>query len=88
VSNQLQTEMSPNGHTLNDLIHSNARVAFDTGVKTERERITNLFASKLRDYERLAVYNRAIGDSEKECDNRDAITLLSHFMTLIKGEQK
>ena len=73
---------------INDLIHSNARLAFHQGVKTEQQRILTLFESKLRDYERLAVYNRAIGEVERECDNRDAITLLSHFMKLIKGEQK
>lgn len=44
MSNQLQTEMSPNGHTLNDLIHSNARVAFDQGVKTEQNRILRALA--------------------------------------------
>ena len=27
---------------MNDLIHSNARVAFDTGVKTEQQRILNI----------------------------------------------
>ena len=29
---------------INDLIHTNARVAFDQGVKTERERILQIIA--------------------------------------------
>lgn len=29
---------------INDLIHTNAKVAFDTGVKTERERILKIIA--------------------------------------------
>ena len=73
---------------INDLIHTNARVAFDQGVKTEQQRIISLLQGKLRDYERMAVYLRAIGDFEKEQDNRQAITLVSHFLAVIKGTQK
>ena len=73
---------------LNDLIHTNAVVAFEQGVKTERQRIISLLQGKLRDYERMAVYLRAIGDFEKEQDNRHAITLVSHFLAVIKGTQK
>ena len=32
---------------MNDLIHSNARVAFDTGVKTEQQRIITLIQETL-----------------------------------------
>ena len=35
---------------INDLIHSNARVAFDQGVKTERNRIINLLPEIFETY--------------------------------------
>ena len=35
---------------INDLIHSNARVAFDQGVKTERQRIINLLPDVFETY--------------------------------------
>ena len=35
---------------INDLIHSNARVAFEQGVKTERQRIINLLPDVFETY--------------------------------------
>ena len=35
---------------INDLIHSNARVAFDQGIKTERQRIINLLPDVFETY--------------------------------------
>ena len=73
---------------LNDLIHTNAVIAFQQGEKTERNRILLVLGSKLRDYQRLAVYNRSIGDLHSLVDNQKAITQLEHYLTLIKGKHK
>ena len=35
---------------IKDLIHSNARVAFDQGIKTERQRIINLLPDVFETY--------------------------------------
>lgn len=57
---------------INDLIHSNARVAFDQGVKTERNRILKA----LEDLEPPTAC---------KCES---CAIAHKFFTLIKGEQK
>jgi len=63
---------------INDLIHSNARVAFDQGAKTERQRIIKLL-------EPLAEHC----DCKEGCYPEDCSAPSYQFaIGLIKGEQK
>ena len=60
---------------LNDLIHTNATIAFNQGVERERERIIKLAEDRV-------CFNHKNG-----CDHADCYSL-SDLIRLIKGEQK
>lgn len=59
---------------LNDLIHTNAVIAFHQGEKTERERIIKLLQPEVTRHYELGLDASA--------------SYLEHTITLIKGEQK
>ena len=69
---------------MNDLIHSNARVAFDTGVKTEQQRILTIL-EPLAEHDEEMCYH----EGKLECWPDDCSAPLYQFaIDLIKGEQK
>jgi hypothetical protein len=78
---------------INDLIHSNARVAFDQGVKTEQQRILTLL-QPLAKHDEEMCYNEGKLQCWPEDCNADiyisAIRLIKgeYSNRLIKGEQK
>lgn len=45
---------------INDLIHSNARLAYEQGIKSERERITKLLTELPNEFVRKDEVERAI----------------------------
>ena len=70
---------------LQTLIHTNARLAYDQGVKSERQRIIGLL-------EKLAVQQQAVIDyspNRSDNKNRKMVVATSYqIAALIKGEQE
>lgn len=70
---------------INDLIHTNAKVAFDQGVKTEQQRILTLIESVASRSLETTVMN----PKSKDNINRQKLAAVCyHLASLIKGEKK
>lgn len=54
---------------INDLIHTNARIAFNQGAMREREYIISRLKSIASEFKRKEELDRAIAKLEKELDN-------------------
>jgi len=57
---------------LNDLIHTNARIAFLQGAMREREHIIRTLKSIATEFKRKEELDRAIAKLEKELDDERA----------------
>jgi hypothetical protein len=69
---------------INDLIHTNARVAFDQGVKTEQHRIISLLQPLAEHDEELCYF-----EGKLQCWPEDCSAFMYQVaIGLIKGEQK
>ena len=57
---------------INDLIHTNARIAYQQGVMREREYIMSTLKTIASEFKRKEELDRAIAKLEKELDNERA----------------
>jgi hypothetical protein len=70
---------------INDLIHTNARVAFDQGVKTELQRILNILTPYATHDEEMCYWE----NGQQVCYPEDcSAPLFQIVIAKIKGEQK
>ena len=70
---------------LNDLIHRNAQLAFEQGVKTERERIVKMLSEATSGEKKLLNFSPNRSDFKQR---QNKISIANQFIDLIKGEQK
>lgn len=70
---------------INSLIHSNARLAFDQGVKTERQRIIRLLEQVAAEAHKAILFD----SNKRDNVNREKLAAVCYqLIDVIKGEQK
>lgn len=70
---------------LQDVIHINAKLAYEQGVKNERERIIKMLSEATTGEIKLLNFNSNRSDFKQR---QNKISIANQFIDLIKGEQK